>query len=140
MPAPRQAEYDALADFSHRIRRFLAFSEDATRAAGLTPQQHQLLLAVKGAPGGTAVSIRDAAEALLLRHHSVVGLVDRLERLGWLKRTRDKADRRRVQLRLTGAGDRVLATLTAEHRRELRAQGPALVQALTRILGARSGR
>jgi DNA-binding MarR family transcriptional regulator len=66
--------------------------------------------------------------------------VDRLERVGWLKRSRDKSDRRRVQLTVTAAGERVLATLTAEHRRELRAQGPALVKALARILGTGSSR
>lgn len=140
MPAPSQSEYESLADFRNRIRRFLAFSEAAARAGGMTPQQHQLLLAVKGAPGGATVSIGDAAEALLLKHHSVVGLVDRLERVGWLKRSRDKSDRRRVQLTVTAAGERVLATLTAEHRRELRAQGPALVKALARILGTGSSR
>lgn len=126
------SQYRALADFRHRIRQFLTFSENAAREAGLTPQQHQLLLALSAADDG--VSVGELAGRLLLRHHSVVGLVDRLQALGYVSRERDLQDRRRVTVRLTRAGEQALATLSVAHRRELRAHGPALVQALTAIL------
>src|SRR5918996_6073253 len=97
--APRipSAQYRALAEFRHRIRQFVAFSEDAARDAGLTPQQHQLLLALSGSENGP-LTVGDLAGRLLLRHHSVVGLVDRLEALRYVRRARDSEDRRRVSV------------------------------------------
>src|SRR5262245_38534659 len=79
---PGLEEYRALAEFRYLVRRFLAFSEAAARAAGLRPQQHQLLLAVKGLPAGMKPTIRVLAERLQLRHHSTVELADRMEEQG----------------------------------------------------------
>jgi len=114
------ADYAVLARFRFLLRGFVAFSEDAARAAGLTPQQHQALLAIKGmAPAGT-FKVGDLAQCLQVRHHSAVGLVDRLEEGGLLKRKPDPADRRRIHLLLTARAERLLARLSAIHRDELR--------------------
>src|ERR1041385_5546584 len=88
----RPVDYRALAEFRYQLRRFLRVSEEAARAAGLEPQQHQLLLAVKGVPAGQAPTIAWVAERLQLKHHSVVGLVDRLVRRQLIVRRRDPAD------------------------------------------------
>jgi DNA-binding MarR family transcriptional regulator len=90
------ADYRALADFRYQLRRFLHFSESAAREGGLEPQQHQLLLAVKGAPGGQPPTIGMLAERLQLRHHSTVELVDRMEDRKLVRRARAGEDRRQV--------------------------------------------
>lgn len=131
-----QREYETLASFRLAIVRFLAFSQAAARAAGLTPRQHQALLAVRGAPGGEAPTVGDLADRLGLRHHSAVGLVDRLVSLGLLARQRAAEDRRRVRLSLTASGRRRLERLAAAHRDELRRVGPRL-RTLLAPLGAR---
>src|SRR5947208_899582 len=127
-------EYHALAEFRYQLRRFLHFSEQAARAAGLEPQQHQLLLALRGFPDEQPVTIGDLAERLLLQHHSTVELVDRSARQGLVERQRDETDRRRVIVRLTPAGEAVLRELSLPHRQELRTTGPALVRALNTLL------
>ena len=121
-----QSEYEALAAFRAALRRFLRFSEQAAREAGLTPQQHQLLLAVKGQPAREWASVSDLAEALQIRHHAAVGLVDRCERADLVQRTPDPEDRRQVRVGLTVKGEEVLARLSARHRRELVALRKAL--------------
>ena len=126
------ADYQALAEFRYQIRRFLRFSEEAARGAGLEPAQHQLLLAVKACEGEATVGW--LAERLQLRHHSVVGLLDRLEDGGWVRRDRGAEDRRQVRVRLTGMGETVLAKLSAEHRKELGAAGRDLAAALQAIV------
>jgi DNA-binding MarR family transcriptional regulator len=113
-------DYQALAGFRHTLRLFLAFSEAAAEGAGLTPVQHQALLAIKGMPGAGNVSIGDLAAWLGVRHHSCVGLVDRLVTLGLVTRRPDPVDRRRMALRLTARAERRLAALSAAHRDELR--------------------
>jgi DNA-binding MarR family transcriptional regulator len=130
-------EYEALAGFRATLRRFLAFSEAAARSAGLTPRQHQALLAVKGSPGGLRLSIGGLAEQLQVRHHSAVGLVDRLVSLGLLKRESLGPDRRRVQIALTAKGGRTLDALATAHRDELRQAAPRFEE-LLRALAARS--
>lgn len=127
-------EYRALAEFRFELRRFLHFSEQAARAAGLEPQQHQLLLTLRGFPTGRPVTIGDLAERLLLQHHSTVELVDRSARQGLVERQRDEADRRRVFVRLTAAGEAVLRELSLPHREQLRTAGPALARALNALL------
>ena len=102
------------------MRVFLRFSEDAARSEGLTPNQHQLLLAVRGFPGEGAPTITDAAEFLQLQHHSVVELVDRAVDAGLVTRRVDPIDRRRQRLALTAKGSRKLARLSSAHRDELR--------------------
>lgn len=118
-------DYQLLAEFRHLLRRFLVFSEEKAAAVGLSPQRHQALLAVKGAGGG-APTIGDLAERLAIRHNSAVGLVDRLVRAGYVARRGDTADRRRVVLALTPAGEAVLEDLSAAHRDELRRMAPLL--------------
>ncbi len=112
-------EYEALARFRFALRVFQRFSEDAARAAGITPNQHQLLLAVRGYPGGSP-TISDAAEWLQLRHHSTVELVDRAVEAGLVVRHTDAEDRRRQRLALTRRGANLLESLSAQHRDELR--------------------
>ncbi len=123
-------DYRALAEFRYQIRKFLRFSESAARAAGLEPQQHQLLLAVKGLPDGQNASIGNVAERLQIQHHSTVELVDRLARRGLVQRKRAGGDRRQVLLQLTPRGERLLRELALYHEEELRSTGPLLVAAL----------
>jgi len=121
-----KAHYESLAALRHALRRFSHFSQAAARRAGLTPQQHQALLAIKGFPGRDYASITELAERLQLQHHSVVGLVDRLARRRLLRRTPSSADRRRVELRLTAQGEKKIELLSASHLQELRQLGPEL--------------
>lgn len=120
------ADYRALAEFRLLMRRFMMFSQEAARDAGLAPQQHQALLAIKGFEKDEAPTIGDLAEQLAIKHHSAVGLVDRLVKAGHLKRRHDEADRRRVTLSLTASGESILADLSAAHRDELRMLTPSL--------------
>lgn len=132
-------EYQALAEFRYRIRQFLHFSEQVARTAGIEPQQHQLMLAIKGFPNGDPATITDLAERLQLQHHSVVELVNRAEARGLVQRARGEADRRQVFIHLTAAGERVLDELSLDHRGELRVAGPELVRALNALLPAAAG-
>src|ERR1700722_17164103 len=102
------AEFRSLAEFRYQIRIFLNGSEEASRNAGLEPQQYLLLLALRGLPAGREASIRELAERMQLRHHSVVELVDRLERRQLLRRERSRMDRRQGIVRLTPRGERIL--------------------------------
>src|SRR5262249_25413670 len=124
-------DYRLLAEFRHLLRGFLAFSEAAAKRAGLTPQQHQALLALKGFEGSPTVG--QLAQTLLLKHHSAVGLADRLARAGLLARASDPDDRRRVTLRLTAKAERVLERLSATHQDELRRLAPTLREILARV-------
>lgn len=126
-------DYRALAEFRHQIRCFLHFSEQVARTAGLEPQQHQLLLAIKGAAGGVRPCIGDLAEQMQIQHHSAVELTGRLARKGLIQRIRGSNDRRQVQVRLTARGERVLRQLTIHNRAELRSAAPALVAVLRKI-------
>lgn len=132
-----EKDYEALAGFRYALRRFLRFSEDAARAAGLEPQQHQALLAIRGFGGSGAVSVGDLAERLQVRHHSAVGLVDRLVSLGLVRREPAAEDRRRVLLKLTAAGRRTLGRVAGAHRAELRRIGPRLESLLRMLRGSR---
>ena len=116
----RDRDFQALADFRHALRVFLRFSEHAARAEGLTPNQHQLLLAIRGWSGAGAPTITDVAERLQLQHHSVVELVTRAEAGGLVRRHIDPLDRRRQRLTLTSRGSGKLARLSASHRDEIR--------------------
>jgi DNA-binding MarR family transcriptional regulator len=127
---PRAARTRALADFRYVLRRFLHFSEEAADRAGLTPQQHQLLLQIAGAKPGTATTIGYLAQRLALKHHSAVELATRCEDAGWLVRKPDLIDRRAVTLQLTPAGSRVLHELAEDHEQELNELAPRLIEAL----------
>jgi DNA-binding MarR family transcriptional regulator len=128
------AEFRALAEFRHQIRMFLNGSEEAARKAGLEPQQYLLLLALRGLPLGREASIRDLAERMQLRHHSVVELADRLERRSLLRRERSRDDRRQVILHLTPRGEKILTRLAKQRITELRTAAPTLVRALTAVI------
>ena len=128
------ADYYALAEIRYQIRRFLHFSEQAAREADLTPQQHQLLLALKGLPAGRKATISELAERLQIQHHSTVELIDRLAERGLIKRLRDEADQRRVIIHLTPQAEQVLRRLSLLHRHELQLAGPAFVRTLGALL------
>ena len=129
------AEYQALANFRYALRRFLRFSEDAAHEAGLAPQQHQALLAIKGFRDESPMTIGELAERLQIRHHSAVGLVDRLGSEGLVARKQSKTDRRQVHLTLTARGEAVLERLSAQHREELRRAGPEIADLLQKLRG-----
>ncbi len=118
-------DYRALAQFRHALRQFLTFSEAAAAKAGLTPAQHQALLAIKGMPV-SKVSVGDLAWWLEVRHHSCVGLVERLVVQGLVMKHSDPKDRRRVFLTLTAKAERKLMALSVVHRDELRRRAGAL--------------
>ena len=124
------SKYRKLEEFRFQIRRFLSFSEAAARASGIEPQQHQALLVLKGMPQGCLPTIGHLADRLLLKHHSAVGLVDRLETLGLLARQPSPGDARQVLLRLTAKGERILHRLSLTHHKELEETGPRLVATL----------
>ena len=128
------AEFRALAEFRYRIRVFLNGSEETARKAGLEPQQYMLMLALRGLPVDVEPSIRELAERMQLRHHSVVELVDRLESRQFLRRERSRSDRRQVILHLTARGERTLTRLAKQRISELRTAAPALVQSLTAVI------
>jgi DNA-binding MarR family transcriptional regulator len=131
-----QADYEALAEFRYALRQFLHFSEDAARVAGLTPQQHQAMLVIKGFPGGGRITIGELAERLQIRHHSAVGLTDRLVVEHYVRRLTDKQDRRQVRLALTSRGEAVLEKLSAVHHEQLQRMGPQINRLLMRLRGA----
>jgi DNA-binding MarR family transcriptional regulator len=130
-----KAHYETLAEFRYALRQFLRFSEDAAQSAGITPQQHQAMLAIKGFPGRDIITIGELAERLQIKHHSAVGLVDRLTAEKYIRRLTDRQDRRQVHLKLTARGEEVLETLSATHREELRRMGPQINQLLISLRG-----
>ena len=127
-------DYRGLGEFRYQIRRFLRFSEQVAREAGIEPQQHQLLLAIKGLPEGMTASISILAERLQIQHHSAVELVDRLVERGLVERRRDEDDLRRVLVKLTLEGEDVLRKLSRHTLIELRSIGPALVGSLSGLI------
>src|SRR3984957_16134462 len=136
MPASAMTsgEFRALAEFRYQIRIFLNGSEEAGGKAGLETQQYLLLLALRGLPLGREASIRELAERMQLRHHSVVELVDRLENRLLLRRERSRNDRRQVIVHLTPRGEKILTRLAKQRIAELRTSAPALVRALTAVI------
>ena len=132
-------DYQALAEFRYQIRKFLTFSQQAARAAGIDPQQHQLLLAVRGLPEGIKPSIRALAERLQIRHHSAVELIDRSVAHGLVQRQRDGIDRRQVTIHLTAKGEKLLGDLSVHHRDELRTAGRELARVLRSIITVSNG-
>jgi DNA-binding MarR family transcriptional regulator len=128
------SDYQALAEFRYQIRRFLHFSEQVVKQAGLERGQYQLMLAIKGIPAGVRPRIRELANRMQIRHHSTVELVNRLEAGGFVDRTRAEDDRREVLLALTPKGEKVLGELALHHHDELRSTGPELVTALRRVM------
>jgi DNA-binding MarR family transcriptional regulator len=124
--------FRGLAGFRYALRSFLAASEVISRAAGVTPQQYQALLAIKAADGGE-ITVKGLAETLLLTHHGAVQLVDRLTKAGLAQRTQSQEDRRVVLLTLTAHGDDLIGRLAEHHLEEMRRQEPALRRSLNQL-------
>lgn len=118
-PPLTKADYESLSEFRHQLRRFLRFSEEAAQAEGLTPQQYQLLLHVKGYPGRDWATVGELAERLQVQQHGVVALVSRCEAAGLVSRRPGQVDRREVHVRLTASGQARLRRLAELHRTEL---------------------
>jgi DNA-binding MarR family transcriptional regulator len=133
-----QLDFERLLEFRVTLRRFQRWSEDQAQAAGLTHVQHQLLVAIKGHPGGEPPTVGDLAGYLLLRPHSTVELVDRAELAGLVQRTRDLADGRVVRVRLTPEGDQILQQLTRAHLERLHELATVLDEFVTRHEDQRS--
>lgn len=127
--ALKDADYRLLAEFRGTLRKFLAFSEARAAEVGLTPQQHQALLAIKAAQPAKA-TIGNIAEWLMLKPHSASGLVDRLEALDLLERQTSPIDRRQAQVVPTEKADKLLAELSVTHREEIRRLRPMLTDLL----------
>ena len=121
-----KSEFEAIAEFRYAIRKFLRFSEQAARKEGITPQQHQLMLAIKGFPGRDTATVTELAERLQMRQHSMVGLIDRTESQGLVRREPGTTDRRHVFIRITAAGETMLQRLAIQHHRELHSMRDAL--------------
>ena len=130
-------DYVALADFRYALRQFLRRSEEAAYAAGLTPQQHQGLLAIRGFPGPEPITVGELAERLQLRHHSAVMLADRLAAAGLVERRQpaEPRDQRQVHLGLTARGRGTLEELAGAHREELCRLEPDLRRLCARLRG-----
>ena len=132
--APIQPNFKSMAELRYQIRRFLRFSENAARQAGIEPQQHQLLLAVRGLPDGLKPTIGVLAERMQLQHHSTVELIDRLVDRGFLCRLRATDDRRQVLVKLTHDGEEFLEKLSRHHLQELQSVGPTFVKVLQSLI------
>lgn len=132
------ADYRALAEIGYQIRRYLHFNEEIARQADLEPQQLQLLVMLMGLPAGQRATISALAERLQIRHHSAVGLIDRLEERGLAKRCRNKADRRQVFVRLTRHGEQILRDFSHYHFAELRSVRQELVRSLNALTDERA--
>jgi DNA-binding MarR family transcriptional regulator len=130
-----QTEYETLADLRYSLRQFLHFSEEAAQQAGITPQQHQALLAIKGFREARDITIGELAERLQVRHHSAVGLADRLASKRLVIRKHPPGDRRQVHLALTDEGHQTLEKLSAAHKEQLRRVGPQIESLLRRLRG-----
>lgn len=131
-----KADYELLAEIRYVLRRFGAFSEEAAREAALTPHHHQALLAIKGYPGKESLTVGELAERLGVRHHSVVGLIDRLVSRGLVRRSSGLEDRRQVLIELTPKAEALLLDLSLAHRDELRRLAPLLGPLLEQLQGA----
>jgi DNA-binding MarR family transcriptional regulator len=143
MTSPRDIgakDYRALAEFRHQIRRFLNFSEAAARGTGIEPQQHQLLLVLKGLSSAERPTIRTIAERLQIQHNSAVELVRRSVLRGLVQRRTGREDRREASLHITPRGERVLRRLSVSHRDELRSAAPALVRSLEALVPRRQAK
>ncbi|MDR3500514.1 MAG: helix-turn-helix domain-containing protein [Parvibaculum sp.] len=128
-----EGDYRALAAFRHALRQFLVFSEEAARAVGLTPQQHQALLAIKGHVSGAQVTVGELAEHLLIRHNSAVELVNRLVAAKLVSKAGAAEDRRRVIVTLTPRAEAILRDLSAAHLDELRRSGTPFIELAQRL-------
>src|SRR5215831_16270687 len=128
------AEYQALAELRYRIRKFLREGDTVASETGLEPQQYLLLLAIRGIPNGQEATVSNLAERLVLKHHSVVELIDRMEAHGYVRRSRSREDRRSVLVSLLPRGEKLLEQVAEDRVGELRASGAALARAIAALL------
>lgn len=133
-----KGHYAMLAELRYGLRQFLRFSENAAHTVGVTPQQHQAMLAIKGFPGRDYITIGELAERLQILHHSAVGLANRLVLERYARRVPSQKDRRQVYLALTARGEIVLEKLSAVHREQLQRVGPQIIQLLKGLRGKNS--
>ncbi|MGO8700492.1 MAG: MarR family winged helix-turn-helix transcriptional regulator [Limisphaerales bacterium] len=131
-----KSQYETLAAFRYALRRFIRFSEEAAQAAGVTAQQYQALLAIKGFPGRDSVTVGELAERLQLRHHSAVGLVDRLAAEKLAVRVPSAKDHRQVLIQVTDRGETVVEKIASVHRQQLKRIGPEIRQLLEQLVRA----
>lgn len=121
-----KAEFESIAAFRYALRKFVRLSEQAARRARITPQQHALLLAIKGFPHRDYATVSELADRMQMRQHSMVGLIDRTEAQGLVRREQGTTDRRQVFIYLTGEGMALLQRLATEHQHELMTMRDAL--------------
>lgn len=131
-----ERDFQSLTEFRYRIRLFLADSDETARSAGLEPEQFQLLLAVRGMPRGNAATIQHLAERLLVKHNTAVERIDRLARMGLIRRIHGSADHRVVFVELSARGKRVTEALSQKRMQELSRRGPELIAALTKVISS----
>ncbi len=133
-PDVTPAKYRALSELRYRIRHFLREGDAKARAVGLEPQQYLMLLAISGLPEGNEATIQTLAERFVLKHHSAVEPIDRLEAHGYVRRTRSRDDRRRVFVSLLPRGGRLLEQVARNRISELRTSGETFVSAIEALL------
>ena len=138
-PRPTESNYRSLAEFRYQIRLFIADSDETARSAGLEPEQFQLLLAVRGMPQGSSATIQRLASRLLVRHNTAVERIDRLVRMGLLRRAHSRTDHRVVFVELSVRGKRIVEKLAQKRVRELRRNGHELIAALTKVISSARG-
>jgi DNA-binding MarR family transcriptional regulator len=127
-------DYEALASFRYAMRKFLNFSKRALAAeAEMTPEQYEGLLALKVYSAAAGLTMTELSERLQVKHHTAVSLVDKLEKLGFVRRTHGVTDRRQVYVALTTSGSRILAKVAVLHRREMRVRSAEMIKALLRL-------
>ncbi len=125
-----KTDYELLAEFRYRLRRFLGFSEQEARKHGISPQQYQALLAIEGYPGRNRVTIGELAEQMCVTHHSMVGMVNRMEAQGLVQRETGVEDKRQVWITLKPKGLQILEQLYRVHRTALHYSGPQMAKLL----------
>ena len=133
-------DYRALAALRYRIRLFLCETDAAARRAGIEPQQYLLLLALRGLPEGMEATVQTLAERLMLKHNSTVELIDRLEKRGYVRRSRSRDDQRAVLVSVLPRGEKMLERVVRQRITELRAGGIELVKAIDALLERNSRR
>ena len=126
-------DYESLADFRYLLRKFLRFSKDFLRSAGLSPEQYEALLAIKASATSSGLTILHLSERLQVKHHSAVNTVDRLAERKLITRQTSATDRRQRHLRLTDRGEKLIEELAISHRKEIRNRSPEMIKALQRL-------
>jgi DNA-binding MarR family transcriptional regulator len=133
---PTESSYRSLAEFRYQIRLFMADSDETARSAGLEPEQFQLLLAIRGMPQGSSATIQRLASRLLVRHNTAVERIDRLAKMGLLRRTHSSADHRVVCVELSTRGKRIVEKLAHKRVQDLRRTGHELISALAKVISS----